>query len=79
LSILHSDQRRSVFRSGSLTGNRWLFGACVIGVFLVVPTPYIPWVDTELLKQKGIAWEWGPIIAALFVFQLAVETYKWIK
>lgn len=72
------DMRRSVFES-KLMDNKLLFWTCFGGIFLVVPTFYIPGLNTEVLKQKPLSWEWAPVLAGIVIFEVFVEMYKWLK
>ena len=59
--------------------NRFLFFAVVIGAISVFPAVYIPGLNTSVFKHKGISWEWGLSVGAVFVFVLGMEAWKWCK
>lgn len=82
LLLLHAYNCRSLRQPidlSSLTSNKWLYYSCLIGVVTVVPTFYIPVVNTEVFKHIGLTWQWGLIIAGIVIFQALVELYKFGK
>lgn len=72
------DMRRSAF-SQPLRDNKLLFYTVIVGVFLVVPTFYIPGLNTIVLKQRPLDWEWGMIVCGMITYQAMVESYKFCK
>lgn len=84
--------RRSLFRLDPVTSadsafpffkdiyeNRFLFWSVVIGALSVFPAVYIPGLNTSVFKHKGISWEWGLSLGAVFIFVAGVEVWKAIK
>ncbi len=59
--------------------NRFLFWAVVVGFFSVFPAVYIPGLNTNVFKHKGIGWEWALSFGSIFVFVAAVEGWKLTK
>lgn len=59
--------------------NRFLFYAVVIGAVSVFPAVYIPGLNTEVFKHKGIGWEWALSAGAVIVFLIGVEVWKACK
>ncbi|OBT70160.1 hypothetical protein VE03_00513 [Pseudogymnoascus sp. 23342-1-I1] len=59
--------------------NKFLFWAVVIGAISVFPAVYIPGLNTNVFKHKGIGWEWALSFGAVFVFVIGVEAWKWVK
>lgn len=59
--------------------NQFLFWAVIIGAVSVFPAVYIPYLNTNVFKHKGITWEWAPAILCVIVFVSGVEVWKAIK
>ncbi|KFX94237.1 hypothetical protein V490_04447 [Pseudogymnoascus sp. VKM F-3557] len=59
--------------------NKFLFWSVVIGALSVFPAVYIPGLNTNVFKHKGIGWEWALSFGAVFVFVIGVEAWKWVK
>jgi len=59
--------------------NKFLFYAVVIGFLSVFPVLYIPYLNTNVFKHKGITWEWALSFGSVIVFVLGVEAWKAIK
>jgi potassium/sodium efflux P-type ATPase len=71
--------RRSTFRQ-KLKGSMALIGSIVFGVVLIVPTAYIPVINTEVFKQgivDGIGWAF--IFVCLVIHMILSEIYKFLK
>ncbi|GJC85473.1 sodium transport ATPase 5 [Colletotrichum liriopes] len=85
------DMRRSFFRMqpGSkkyltqwmidVWRNKFLFWAIIIGFVTLFPLLYIPVINTEVFKHKGISWEWAIVFIAAALFFAGVESWKWAK
>ncbi|GKT52209.1 sodium- and chloride-dependent GABA transporter 1 [Colletotrichum spaethianum] len=85
------DMRRSFFRMqpGSkkyftqwmidVWRNKFLFWAIIIGFVTLFPLLYIPVINTEVFKHKGISWEWAIVFIAAALFFAGVESWKWGK
>ncbi|KAG0249334.1 Na+ ATPase, partial [Linnemannia exigua] len=63
----------------TLKQNSMLWLSIVIGAFLVFPVIYIPGLNHSVFKHTSMSYEWGLVIAALVLFILFAELYKWIK
>ncbi|KAF9102219.1 Na+ ATPase [Mortierella sp. GBA35] len=63
----------------TLKHNRMLWLSIVVGVVLVFPVIYIPGLNHNVFKHSAISYEWGLVIAALVLFILWAEFYKFIK
>ncbi|KAJ3105203.1 hypothetical protein HDU97_008357 [Phlyctochytrium planicorne] len=59
--------------------NKYLWYAVILGLFVTVPSAYIPGVDTEVFNQLGFTWGWGYIIGQIILFLAASELYKLFK
>ncbi|KAH6605261.1 cation transporting ATPase [Trichoderma cornu-damae] len=81
------DFRRSFFDmhkgirawAAHLWGNKFLFFAITVVFFVVFPTLYIPRLNTVVFMHTGIGWEWGVVFAAVVVFVIGAEAWKWAK
>ncbi|KAG5365932.1 Sodium transport ATPase 5 [Yarrowia sp. B02] len=79
------DMRRSVFIKPpkqafhDLWRNQLLFWSVIGGFFTVFPCIYIPVINDKVFLHKGISWEWGICFAALGIFLVLVELWKWGK
>lgn len=77
LDPYQTEHRFPFFRD--IYANKFLFWSVIIGALSVFPVIYIPGLNTNVFKHKGISWEWGLSIGAVPVFILGVETWKYIK
>lgn len=59
--------------------NKFLFWAVVIGALSVFPAVYIPGLNTDVFKHRGITWEWGLSFGAIIIFVLGAEAWKALK
>lgn len=59
--------------------NKTLFWAVVAGFCITFPVIYIPTINIEVFKHKGIGWEWGVACGALVLYLVAIESYKAFK
>ncbi|KIW19646.1 potassium/sodium efflux P-type ATPase, fungal-type [Exophiala spinifera] len=59
--------------------NQFLFWSVTIAFFSVFPAVYIPGLNTNVFKHKGISWEWAPAIVCVFVFVSGMEAWKYVK
>jgi P-type Na+/K+ transporter len=59
--------------------NQFLFWSVVIGALSVFPAVYIPGLNTNVFKHRGISWEWAPAIVCVFVFVSGMEAWKFTK
>ncbi|KAK6208636.1 potassium sodium efflux p-type fungal-type ATPase [Colletotrichum tabaci] len=85
------DMRRSFFRMqpGStryltqwmvdVWRNKFLFWAIIVGFVTLFPLLYIPVINTDVFKHKGISWEWAIVFIAAALFFAGVESWKWAK
>jgi Na+-exporting ATPase len=82
--------RRSMFRLNpeeeskwsffkDLYSNRFLFWSVVIGALSVFPVVYIPYLNTNFFKHRGITWEWALSVGFTIVFVAGMELWKLIK
>ena len=83
LLLIHSLNCRHETASTTLhairTPNLVLMGAIVVGIVLAVPLLYIPVISDELMKHKGITWEWGLVVGFVFLFILFSEVFMFIR
>ncbi|KAF1813924.1 potassium/sodium eff [Eremomyces bilateralis CBS 781.70] len=82
--------RRSMFRLDPTSENRFpffkdvyenkfLFYSVVLGSLVVFPCVYIPGLNTNVFKHKGISWEWALSVGAVFIFVFGMEMWKLAK
>ncbi|KAI1315931.1 Na+ ATPase [Mortierella claussenii] len=63
----------------TLRRNKMLWLSIVIGAIVVIPCIYIPGLNHNVFKHTSISYEWGIVIAALVLFMLFSDLYKFIK
>lgn len=85
------DMRRSFFRMqpGSklyftqwmhdVWRNKFLFWAIMLGFVTLFPVLYIPVINDQVFKHKGITWEWGIVFICAGIFFAGVEAWKFGK
>jgi Na+-exporting ATPase len=85
------DMRRSFFRMQpnsdkyftqwiiDVWRNKFLFWAIMAGFITIFPVLYIPVINTQVFKHKGISWEWGIVMIATILFFIGIEAWKWAK
>ncbi|ORZ31935.1 hypothetical protein BCR44DRAFT_1480249 [Catenaria anguillulae PL171] len=56
-----------------------LLWAIVLGAVMIVPLPYIPYVNHKVFYHTNFTYEWGYIAACMVVFMMFSELYKFIK
>lgn len=81
-SLLHLDPRAPVGLktvAHDLYENRFLFYSVTLGSLVVFPCVYIPGLNTNVFKHKGITWEWGLSVGAVVIYLLGVELWKAAK
>ncbi|KAI5464939.1 hypothetical protein BGZ63DRAFT_470921 [Mariannaea sp. PMI_226] len=80
-SLFNMDERWpgpfSVFKT--IYHNRFLFWSVVAGFLVTFPVVYIPVVNTEVFKHKGLTWEWGVVAGCVVVYVGLIEVWKAIK
>lgn len=59
--------------------NRSLFWAVVVAFLSVFPAIYIPYLNTDVFKHRGIDWEWALVVGFVVVFVVGVELWKMVK
>ncbi|KAJ2157094.1 hypothetical protein GGF46_004746 [Coemansia sp. RSA 552] len=59
--------------------NKFLLGGATAGAILCILCIYIPGLNTDGLKMKGISWEWGIVLVTLLIFLILSEIYKFAK
>jgi len=86
LILAHAVNCRSLREPGwtranlsTLRQNRMLWLSILAGVVLVFPMLYIPGLNHNVFKHSGLTYEWGFVIAAVFIFIAFAEIYKMIK
>ncbi|KAF9427459.1 Na+ ATPase [Podila epigama] len=55
----------------------WL--SIVLGALILIPVIYVPGLNKNVFKHLGISYEWGLVFAALLIWLVFVETYKFVK
>jgi magnesium-transporting ATPase (P-type) len=82
------DSRRSFFDgmvhdtktwAHRLWRNPFLFWSVVGGFIIIIPTMYIPTLNTYVFLHVGIDLEWAVVFAAFFFFVASCESWKWAK
>lgn len=82
--------RRSMFRLNpndknkfpffkDIYANKFLFWSVIIGGLSVFPVVYIPYLNTDFFKHKGITWEWALSVGFTLVFVAGIEAWKMMK
>lgn len=59
--------------------NPFLFWSIVGGILIIIPTLYIPTLNTYVFLHVGIDLEWTVVFAAFFFFVASCESWKWAK
>ncbi|KAH6894564.1 hypothetical protein B0T10DRAFT_480761 [Thelonectria olida] len=80
-SLFNMDERWSgpfsVFKT--IYHNRFLFWAVIAGFLATFPVIYIPVLNTEVFKHKGLTWEWGVVAGCVVMYIGLLEIWKAIK
>ncbi|KAF9364044.1 Na+ ATPase [Mortierella sp. NVP85] len=63
----------------TLRRNKMLWLSIVVGALVVIPCIYIPGLNHNLFKHSSISYEWGIVLAAVVIFILFSDLYKFIK
>ncbi|KAI9901088.1 hypothetical protein N3K66_002905 [Trichothecium roseum] len=71
------DSKFPVFKD--IYANKFLFWSVVLGGLSVFPVVYIPYLNTDFFKHKGITWEWALSVGFVIVFIVGIEAWKWTK
>jgi len=72
-----SEKRFTLF--ADLWENQFLFWAVIIAFASVFPAIYIPYLNTDVFKHRGIDWEWAVVVGFVLLFVLGVELWKLTK
>ncbi|ORZ36899.1 hypothetical protein BCR44DRAFT_123615 [Catenaria anguillulae PL171] len=56
-----------------------LLWAIVVGAVMIVPLPYIPYVNHHVFHHTEFTYEWGYVVASAVVFMVFSEVYKLVK
>jgi magnesium-transporting ATPase (P-type) len=67
----------SVFKT--IYHNRFLFWSVVFGFVMIFPVVYIPYLNTEVFKHKGLTWEWGVVAGCVVMYIGLLEVWKAFK
>jgi P-type Na+/K+ transporter len=59
--------------------NRFLFWSVVAGFLVTFPVVYIPKVNVDVFKHKGLTWEWGVVAGCVVVYVALLEGWKAVK
>lgn len=80
-SLFNMDERAtgpfSVFKT--IYHNKFLFWSVVAGFVMIFPIVYIPYLNTEVFKHKGLSWEWGVVAGCVVVYIGLIEMWKACK
>lgn len=80
-SLFNMDERwagpLSVFKT--VYHNRFLFWSVVAGFLCTFPIVYIPHLNTEVFKHRGLTWEWGVVAGGVILYIALIEVWKAIK
>ncbi|KAF5696968.1 potassium sodium efflux P-type transporter [Fusarium globosum] len=80
-SLFNMDERAtgpfSVFKT--IYHNKFLFWSVVAGFVMIFPIVYIPYLNTEVFKHKGLSWEWGVVAGCVVVYIVLIEMWKACK
>jgi magnesium-transporting ATPase (P-type) len=72
------DSRKYLWQM-NIMSNKALVFAFGLGAASLVALVYIPYVNTELMKQAPISWEWAVPVVCVLCFELLVQAYKAVK
>ena len=67
----------SIFHT--ITKNRFLFWAVLVGVLTPFPIIYIPGFNRRVFRHGPLTYEWGLVFASVVLFVALVESWKAIK
>lgn len=67
----------SVFKT--IYHNRFLFWSVVAGFCITFPVIYIPGLNTEVFKHRGLTWEWGVVAGCVATYIALLEIWKAVK
>lgn len=59
--------------------NQFLFWSVVVGALSVFPAVYIPGLNTDVFRHRGISWEWAPCVICVIIFVAGMEAWKYLK
>lgn len=80
-SLFNMDERWSgpfsVFKT--IYHNKFLFWSVVGGFVATFPIVYIPYLNTEVFKHRGLTWEWGVVAGAVATYIMLIEAWKAAK
>ncbi|KAG6014516.1 hypothetical protein E4U43_006446 [Claviceps pusilla] len=62
-----------------LYSNRFLFWSVILGALSVFPVVYIPVLNTNFFKHKGITWEWCLSAGFTALYVAGIEAWKFTK
>ncbi|KAF9933477.1 Na+ ATPase [Linnemannia zychae] len=86
LILSHAINCRDIRKSGwewsrlkTVHTNKTLWLSIVLGALILIPVIYVPGLNKNVFKHVGISYEWGIVIAALVIYTVFVETYKFVK
>lgn len=67
------------FRPRKFATNKLLGYAVIFGIVCIIPTSYIPFINSKVFLQDMIGWQWGLIVASVVFFIGMSELYKYTK
>jgi len=67
----------SVFKT--VYHNKFLFWSVIGGFLATFPIIYIPYLNTEVFKHRGLTWEWGVVAGAVALYIVLIESWKATK
>ena len=80
-SLFDMDERwsgpLSIFKT--VYHNTFLFWSVVAGFLATFPIVYIPHLNTEVFKHRGLTWEWGVVAGGVVLYVALIEAWKAIK
>ncbi|CAG9976057.1 unnamed protein product [Clonostachys byssicola] len=76
---LHPDDDSTFPFFKDIYENRFLFWSVIVGGLSVFPVVYIPYLNTDFFKHKGITWEWALAVGFTLVFVAGIEAWKFVK
>jgi len=73
--------RRSLLKNKmTWDGSKWLVFAVLLATVLIVPTAYIPFLNTNVFKQAPIdGFGWLFTVVGIIIFLIITEIYKFVK
>lgn len=70
------DARKGLSFFSTVTKNRFLFWAVMAGLLTPFPIIFIPVINRVVFRHLPLTYEWGLVLASIFLFVALVESWK---